>query len=60
MPWPLSLTPIIIGHVAFSFPFVAVVVRARMVGFDRSLEEASKDLGASEWQTFSERHACPT
>jgi spermidine/putrescine transport system permease protein len=52
MPWPLNLTPIIIGHVAFSFPFVAVVVRARMAGFDRSLEEASKDLGASEWQTF--------
>ena len=52
MPWPLSLMPIIIGHVAFSFPFVAVVVRSRMVGFDRSLEEASKDLGASEWQTF--------
>lgn len=52
LPWPLSLTPIVIGHVAFSFPFVAVVVRARMAGFDRSLEEASKDLGASEWQTF--------
>jgi spermidine/putrescine transport system permease protein len=52
MPWPLNLAPIIIGHVAFSFPFVAVVVRARMIGFDRSLEEASKDLGASEWQTF--------
>lgn len=52
LPWPLSLTPIIIGHIAFSFPFVAVVVRARMAGFDRSLEEASKDLGASEWQTF--------
>ncbi len=52
LPWPLSLTPIIIGHVAFSFPFVAVVVRARMAGFDRALEEASKDLGASEWQTF--------
>jgi spermidine/putrescine transport system permease protein len=52
MPWPLNLTPIVIGHVAFSFPFVAVVVRARMAGFDRSLEEASKDLGASEWQTF--------
>ncbi len=52
MPWPLSLMPIIIGHVAFSFPFVAVVVRSRMAGFDRSLEEASKDLGASEWQTF--------
>ena len=52
LPWPLNLTPIVIGHVAFSFPFVAVVVRARMAGFDRSLEEASKDLGASEWQTF--------
>ena len=50
--WPFSLLPIIIGHVAFSFPFVSVVVRARMAGFDRSLEEASKDLGASEWQTF--------
>jgi spermidine/putrescine transport system permease protein len=50
--WPLNLGPIIIGHVAFSFPFVAIVVRARMAGFDRALEEASKDLGAGEWQTF--------
>lgn len=50
--WPLNLAPIILGHVLFSFPFVAVVVRARLVGFDRSLAEASKDLGASEWQTF--------
>ena len=30
LPWPLNLGPIIIGHVAFSFPFVAIVVRARM------------------------------
>jgi len=52
LPWPLNLGPIVIGHVAFSFPFVAIVVRARMAGFDRSLEEASKDLGAGEWQTF--------
>jgi spermidine/putrescine transport system permease protein len=50
--WPLNLGPIIIGHVAFSFPFVAIVVRARMANFDRALEEASKDLGAGEWQTF--------
>lgn len=50
--WPLGLLPVIIGHVTFSFPFVAVVVRARLAGFDRSLEEASLDLGASEWQTF--------
>lgn len=50
--WPLGLGPVILGHVTFSFPFVAVVVRARLAGFDRSLEEASLDLGASEWQTF--------
>jgi len=50
--WPLDLASVIVSHIAFSFPFVTVVVRARMVGFDRSLEEASKDLGASEWQTF--------
>jgi spermidine/putrescine transport system permease protein len=52
LPWPLSLSNIVAGHVAFSFPFVAVVVRARLAGFDRAQEEASRDLGASEWQTF--------
>jgi spermidine/putrescine transport system permease protein len=52
LPWPLNLAPIVLSHVAFSFPFVMIVVRARLEGFDRSLEEASKDLGASEWQTF--------
>jgi len=50
--WPLSLSNIVAGHVAFSFPFVAVVVRARLQGFDRAQEEASRDLGASEWQTL--------
>ena len=43
---------ITIAHIAFSFPFVAVVVRARLADFDRRLEEAAKDLGANEWQTF--------
>jgi spermidine/putrescine transport system permease protein len=52
MPWPINLINIIIAHVAFCFPFVAVVVRSRLVGFNRELEEASKDLGASEWQTL--------
>jgi spermidine/putrescine transport system permease protein len=31
---------------------VAVVVRARLVNFNRELEEAGKDLGANEWQIF--------
>ncbi len=49
---PLGLFTITVSHIAFSIPFVAVVIRARMAGFDRSLEEASYDLGASQWQTF--------
>ncbi len=50
--WPLNLINIIFAHIAFCFPFVAVVVRARLQGFNRQLEEASKDLGATEFQTF--------
>jgi spermidine/putrescine transport system permease protein len=49
---PLGLFTIIVSHIAFSFPFVAVVIVTRMAGFDESLEEASRDLGASGWQTF--------
>ncbi|MDX2274067.1 MAG: ABC transporter permease [Hyphomonadaceae bacterium] len=52
MPWPLNLGAIIIAHTSFAFPFVATVVRARLVSFNRELEEAAKDLGASEWRTF--------
>jgi spermidine/putrescine transport system permease protein len=48
----LSLVTIVISHVAFNISFVAIVVRARLVGFDRSLEEAAQDLGANELQTF--------
>lgn len=51
-PWPLTLINITIAHIAFSFPFVAVIVRGRLVGFNRELEEVSKDLGAGEWQTM--------
>jgi spermidine/putrescine transport system permease protein len=52
LPWPLNLGAIIIAHVSFCFPFVAVVVRARLNSFNRELEEAAKDLGATEWQTL--------
>lgn len=50
--WPLKLSPIIIAHVSFSFPFVAMIVRARLVNFNRELEESAKDLGATEWQAM--------
>jgi len=52
MDVPLSLMTITVSHIAFTIPFVAVVIRARMSGFDTSFEEASYDLGASQWQTF--------
>ena len=50
----LGLFTITVSHIAFSLPFVAVVVRARMAGFDHSLEEAARDLGANQWQTFKD------
>jgi len=52
LPWPLNLSSITIAHIAFAFPFVAIVVRARLEGFNRELEEAAYDLGASQWQAF--------
>jgi spermidine/putrescine transport system permease protein len=45
---------LLLAHVAFSIAYVAITVRARMAGFDRSLEEAAKDLGANAWVTFRE------
>ena len=52
LPYPLNLSQIIIAHVAFAFPFVAIVVRARLEGFNPELEAAALDLGASPFQAF--------
>ncbi len=52
LPWPFNLGSIIIAHVSFCFPFVAMVVRARLASFNKEQEEAARDLGASEWQAF--------
>jgi spermidine/putrescine transport system permease protein len=49
---PFGYGTIILAHVAFNISFVTVVVRARLEGMDRSLEEASLILGADEWTTF--------
>jgi spermidine/putrescine transport system permease protein len=48
----LGLTTITLSHVAFNIPFVTLVVRARLHGFDRAIEEAAMDLGANEVITF--------
>jgi spermidine/putrescine transport system permease protein len=43
---------ILIAHVMFCISFAVVTVKARLVGFDRHMEEAAMDLGANEWTTF--------
>lgn len=51
-PWPFNLTNIVIAHITFSFPFAAMVIRTRLQSFNREMEDAAKDLGASEWEVF--------
>jgi spermidine/putrescine transport system permease protein len=48
----LGLLTITLSHIAFSIPFVALVVRARLHGYDNSIDEAAMDLGANETTTF--------
>lgn len=49
---PLGPVTVIIGHIAFDISFVTIVMRARMAGYDKSIEEAARTLGANEFQTF--------
>jgi spermidine/putrescine transport system permease protein len=48
----LGFWTIMIAHIMFCISFAVVTVKARLVGFDRHLEEAAMDLGANEWTTF--------
>jgi spermidine/putrescine transport system permease protein len=48
----LGFWTIFIAHVMFIVSFVVVTVKARLIGFDRHLEEAAMDLGANELTTF--------
>jgi len=49
---PLSRLTIILGHVVFTLPFAILIVSTRLYGFDRTLERAASDLGASPARTF--------
>ena len=49
---PLSLYSVVIAHVILCTPFAISVLTSRLEGFDRSLEEASMDLGEGPWMTF--------
>jgi len=47
-----SLTTVIIGHVLITLPFVVLILNARLMRLDRSIEEAARDLGATPLQAF--------
>jgi spermidine/putrescine transport system permease protein len=49
----LGFWTILFAHVMFCISYVVVTVKARLIGFDRHLEEAAMDLGANEWATFT-------
>jgi spermidine/putrescine transport system permease protein len=48
----MGLSTVILSHIAFSIPFVTLIVQARLQGLDRFVEEAAMDLGANELITF--------
>jgi len=48
----LGMHTVILAHVGFSLAYVVVVVLARLRGYDRTLEEAALDLGATEFGAF--------
>jgi spermidine/putrescine transport system permease protein len=52
MQVPTGFTTIVVAHIMFNVSYVVVTVKARLVGFDRHLEEAAMDLGATPWTTF--------
>lgn len=49
---PFGMVTLVIAHTAFCIPYVFMMVKARLVGIDKSLEEAARDLGASPARTF--------
>src|SRR5207302_5327047 len=52
LTFALGFATILIAHIMFCISFAVVTVKARLIGFDRHLEEAAMDLGANEWRTF--------
>jgi len=47
-----GFTTLLLAHIMFSISFVVIIVRSRLIGFDRSIEEAARDLGAGAFETF--------
>ena len=49
---PFGMTTIVISHMSFCIPYVFLVVKSRLIGLDKSIGEAARDLGASEKRMF--------
>lgn len=50
--WQLGLYTVVLAHIAFTIPYVVIVVTARLRTIGPTLEEAAMDLGATEWGAF--------
>lgn len=51
---PFGMTSLILAHTTFCVPYVFMLVKARLVGLDKSYAEAARDLGASELRAFKD------
>lgn len=49
---PFGMTTLVVAHTTFCIPYIFMMVKARLVGIDKSLEEAARDLGAGPIRTF--------
>jgi len=49
---PFGMITLVIAHTSFCIPYIYMLVKARLVGIDKSLAEAARDLGASEIRVF--------
>ena len=49
---PFGMTTLVIAHTTFCIPYIFMMVKARLVGIDKSIAEAARDLGATQVRTF--------
>lgn len=49
---PFGMVTLVLGHMAFCIPYVFMMVKASLVGIEKSLGEAARDLGATEARVF--------
>jgi len=49
---PFGMLTLVLSHTAFCIPYIFIIVKGRLVGIDKSIGEAARDLGASETRMF--------